>query len=134
MRLRFVYVLAVLAPALFAACGTDANGIETCKKIEEARCRRAQACNLKLDMPVHVGDDVDACNRYYDDACLHGLAGSQPSATALDACLNAINSDCGAVGAPEQNAACTFLNPTPPPDAGPEAATDADASVDAASE
>jgi hypothetical protein len=117
--------LAVLAPALFGACGTDANGIETCKKIEEARCRRAPDCGMSLATPVHVGNDVNACIRYYDDACLHGIAGNEPSAAALNACIAAINSDCNAVQTPESNAACIFLVPNPPPDAGPDTAPDA---------
>src|SRR5215472_12403700 len=49
-----------------SACGTDAVGIESCRKVEEARCRQAPGCNISLATPVHQGDDVEACIRYYD--------------------------------------------------------------------
>jgi hypothetical protein len=47
-------------------CGTKAIGIEACRDIEKARCEAAQYCGRI--------DDVDACRRYYQNHCLHGLA------------------------------------------------------------
>src|SRR5215467_624880 len=82
-----------------AACGTDAVGIESCRKVEEARCRQAPGCNISLATPVHQGDDVEACIRYYDDACLHGLEAPDPGAPSVDACVRFIDSqtDCNIV-------------------------------------
>ena len=47
-------------------CGTDAVGIDACRDIETARCDAAQYCGRI--------DDVEACQRFYRDHCLHGLA------------------------------------------------------------
>src|SRR5262249_30599269 len=130
-------VVALGAVAL-GACGTDAVAVDTCRQIESARCKQAPNCpQMSLANPVHIGADVDPCIRSYDDACLHGLvAGADPGATALKACLDAINTgDCPTVVAPETNPACGFLNPAPPVDAGvdaPEAA--AEAAADAPTE
>lgn len=121
----------LLGPILFLGiasfapgCGTDAVGVEACKKIESARCRAAPACGIDLTKSPHEGSDVDGCKRYYDVACLHGLvAGSDPGAPAVQACVDVISSaNCAAVAHPESVPACAFLNPQPVPDAGPEAA------------
>jgi hypothetical protein len=71
-----------------AGCGTDAKGVDDCRDIEEARCTAAENCGLV--------SDVDACQRFYRDQCLHGLAVSPPSSTVLKACLATIKSagDC----------------------------------------
>jgi hypothetical protein len=146
-----------LGVALLGACGTDASGIDACRQIETARCQQAPscvgqtistACNggqnvLDLAVPVHRDSDVSSCIRYYQDACLHGLnGGTPPSPGQLQNCVNAINAapsngDCTTVACPETNAACGFLIPTPPVDAGVDApaAVDAnDGAADAASE
>ena len=41
-------LLATVVPATIGvgACGTDAVGIETCRQIEEARCRQAPHCPI----------------------------------------------------------------------------------------
>ena len=68
------------------SCGSDAVGIEDCRKIEEARCEAAAHC----EGDIHV-KDVDACKRYYRDHCLHGLAvDDDPGAPAPKGCLKAI--------------------------------------------
>jgi hypothetical protein len=106
-----------LAP-LHAACGTDAVGIQTCRQIEEARCRQAPACGISLQPPYHAsGSDVDECIRFYDVACLHGLAsGNDPGPIAVNACLAAIHgasgSDCSVVVSPETAPACAWLGPS----------------------
>jgi hypothetical protein len=145
-----------LGVALLGACGTDASGIDACRQIETARCTQAPACvgqpvpmscnngqnPLDLAVPVHRDSDVSSCIRYYQDACLHGLNGGRvPSPGDLQSCINAINAapgndDCQTVVCPEQNAACSFLLPTPPVDAGVDAADAADGNdgADAASE
>jgi len=69
-----------------ASCGTDAVGVDDCRKIEEARCEAAAHCEGDLQV-----DDVQACKRYYRDHCLHGLAvGSAPGAPAVNRCVSAI--------------------------------------------
>jgi hypothetical protein len=132
-------LLAVLGGvgALIAACGTDAVGVETCRQIEEARCRSAPNCpDINLSVPVHRGSpgtDIDACIRYYHDACLHGLVASDPGGPATKACVDAINAgDCKVVEHPETVTACAWLTPPAPApaDAAAEAAegsTEADA-------
>jgi hypothetical protein len=67
-----------------AGCGTDAKGVDDCRDIEEARCAAAKNCGIVTD--------VDACQRFYRDQCLHGLAVSPPSSTDLKACLATIKS------------------------------------------
>jgi hypothetical protein len=119
-----------LGVAAAAACGTDAVGVETCRKIETIRCRRAPGCpNLSLAMPVHTGDDIDACIRFYNDACQHGLAnGTDHSGPDLNACVNVItNGACSVVEHPESDPACAWLIPP----ATPDAAVEADAPVEA---
>jgi hypothetical protein len=125
----------VLAPALAAvlvtaagACATGADGVDACKQIEEARCKLAPACGIALQPPYSTaGTDVDACIRYYDIACLHGLEVGNPGTTAVNACVAAIT-DCATVVAPQDNPACAWLSPVGT-DAGETAAA-----VDAGSE
>ncbi len=128
-------VAAATAP-LAAACGTDAVGVDACRQIEDARCQQAPSCNISLQPPYHqAGSDVDACIRYYDTACLHGLAsGNDPGQTAVNTCVQAIQTGgCAVVEAPETDPACSFLIPAGqdaaipslPQDASSDAATDA---------
>ncbi len=128
-------IVAVLGSAL--ACGTEAKGVDACKRIERVRCESAAACGIDLTRPVHRGtspsDDVGACIRYYDDACLHGLASNiEPGSVAVDECVRVIETgSCDVVRAPETAKECSFLIPAPEPVVVP--ATDAgatDASAD----
>jgi hypothetical protein len=130
---RWVLLLALvfaLAPFAAVGCGTDATGIETCKRIEEARCNQAPRCpSIDLQPPYSTsGTDVQACIRFYDTACLHGLAVSDPGSTSkeVSACVNAIDTasgdaGCATIEAPWEADACSWLNPAP------EASTDAEA-------
>jgi hypothetical protein len=128
--------LACAAGALAAACGTDAVGVDTCRQIENARCSQAPSCaNINLGIPVHRNSpvtDVEACQRYYHDACLHGLAtNTDPGAVATKACVDAINTgDCNVVYHPETHPACAWLIPPATPVT--DAAADADGAIDAA--
>ncbi len=65
-------------------CGTAAVGIDVCRDIETARCEAAQYCGRI--------DDVEACQRYYRDACLHGLGEGveAPTRDVVDACVRTI--------------------------------------------
>ncbi len=76
-RILAVSFLLAGGAMLSSACGNDAVGVEACRTIEEARCKRAPQCGVDMSVPVHrdtPSHDVDACIRYYNDACLHGLA------------------------------------------------------------
>lgn len=135
--LVFVSLAGVLA-ALALACGTDARGIDTCRRVEEARCKRATACGVDLGYVRHPGtseaDAIDGCVRYYRDACLHGLVADEPGETKLQACTSAIASGtCDVVKAPEISPACGWLIPpaaTPAADAAADTAPAADAATD----
>jgi len=63
-------------------CETDAQGIDECRQIEQTRCAAAKECGL-------VGD-VDACQRFYRDQCLHGLPVSSPGSVKVQACVATI--------------------------------------------
>ncbi len=145
MLLRRVYVRAVVAAVVTLglmsafACGTDPVGIESCRKIEDARCENAKSCGIDISgNPVHRRDgttpdlqaqeDVGACKRYYEDACLHGLVTtSDPGAVQAQACVDAINNttDCDIVKNPEKTPACAFLLPPAAPVVVAEAGADA---------
>ena len=103
------FVASVLV--VLAGCTTEAKGIETCQKIEEARCLRATTCGVTLATPLLAGDDpTEACVRFYKDACQHGLVlGADVPAAQRDACIAAINADCSAVVKPETHPDCAFL-------------------------
>ena len=137
-RLVALSVLLGGAALLSSACGNDAVGVEACRTIEEARCKRAPQCGVDMSVPVHrdsPSHDVDACIRYYNDACLHGLATDKdPGGVATQACVDAImGPNCSVVLAPETSPACAFLIPpvveAAAADAGDDAA-DSGASTD----
>jgi hypothetical protein len=133
------------APMAASGCGTDGHDVDACKQIEEARCRVAPNCpEIQLTPPQYTnGSAVDACIRYYDVACLHGLNADHQSGTTVDKCVQAISNACGDGGAckgdnapgcaiiedPSRASACAWLgspNP-PPPDASDVDAPDSDA-------
>jgi hypothetical protein len=124
-------LLATAAVGTTQACGTDAVGVDSCTQIEEARCRQAPACAIGLEPPYHTsGGDVEACIRFYDVACLHGLDVSDPGPTAVHACVAAIEKDgCGTVTAPETDPACAWLSSVPLADAGDGSPVAVDAAV-----
>lgn len=127
--LRFApAVLAIAGVAAVVACGPDPVAPEACRQIEEARCRRAPACGLALAPPEHKdGSDIDACIRFYRDACLHGLAiGTEPGGVIVSDCVNAITTgDCAVVKDPKTSPQCGFLVPKPADTTTTDAATDA---------
>lgn len=65
-----------------AGCGTAAVGIDDCRDIEQARCRAAATCGMI--------SDVDACERYYRDHCLHGLPVKPPAGDSVPSCVEVI--------------------------------------------
>lgn len=139
-----ILALAASTQALLlpSGCGTDAVGVEDCRKIESARCEAASHCGSSLSVT-----NAQACQRFYRTQCLHGLtSGKEPGAGEVQACVQVIQaagrcaegldpaaplSDCGEmslarqsnpvlVGAcdvvktPELTDECAFLAETPP--------------------
>lgn len=132
MRRLLALALSVVSLALFAACGTDASGVETCRKIETARCERAPSCGVSLDTPPHVAKQVDGCIDYYHDACLHGLTVADPGTQAADSCVTVItDGSCDYVLHPELAPECSFLQTAADAGADDAAPLVADAAVDA---
>jgi hypothetical protein len=138
-----VFALGLSGAGLANGCGTGAVNVDGCRQIEEARCRQGPACGIPLEPPYFTSEtDVDACIRFYDDACLHGLAASDPGAAAVNACVAAIQSDtakkdgCGIVKSPQTAVACAWLVPpaSTVPDAADAPVTESDASADVASQ
>lgn len=132
MRRLLALPFAILAVAVYAACGTDAQGVETCRKIETARCQAAPGCNVSLATPPHPSSDVQGCIDFYHDACLHGLEVQDPGAPSADACVKAIGdgndpNHCVYVLHPELAGACAWLVPAAAAtDAGEDGEADAD--------
>jgi hypothetical protein len=117
-----------------SGCGTSAVGIDDCRDIEQARCRVGKPCG--------IAKDVEACERYYRDHCLHGLATAPPASASVAACIDIIeaagacakadpetpldecsggpatasglNTACDVVLHPERAAECAFLTNLPP--------------------
>lgn len=132
MRRLVASVLCVFAVALYAACGSDATGIDACRQIETARCQAAPACGINLSTPPAVSDNVDGCISFYKDACLHGLEVSDPGTPAVSACIKAIQTpskdQCLWVQYPQTAQDCAWL--TPPPTTTDASVTDvADSSI-----
>ncbi len=123
--------IGALASALgLPACGADAVGTEHCRRIEQARCRRAAACP---ELGLKGATGVEECVQYARDRCLHGLAVADPGPPAVAACVSAIEQavSCDIVFVPETAPACAFLQPSPPVDAGPDASFDDATELDA---
>jgi hypothetical protein len=118
-----------------AACGSSATGVGACKSIEEARCRQVTSCpNVTVSPPIWFtsGTAVDACIRFYDTQCFHGLEiGTDPGSSNVDACVSAIeHHGCGVVAAPQTDPSCAWLVPPGQVDAGEDSAADAASDAD----
>jgi hypothetical protein len=102
-------IVASLACALLTApgCGTDAQGIDDCRSVEQARCAAAANCPA-ADGAGSVVDDVGSCQRFYRDQCLHGTTTGSPGAPAVDACVRAIRDagKCAAATVEEADSVC----------------------------
>ena len=58
------------------------------------------------------GSSADACVRFYDTACLHGLDVGVPASSDIDQCVSAIeHGTCDVVQTPESSPACAWLIP-----------------------
>jgi hypothetical protein len=138
---RLATLALLLAGAVLAnGCGTSAVDVDGCRQIEEARCRQAPACGISLDeLNITSGTSVEACVRFYDDACLHGLAVGDPGPADVSACVAAIEADtkakdnCSVVKAPQTDVpACGWL--TPPGSAADASDAPSEATADAAAD
>jgi hypothetical protein len=92
-----------------SSCGTNAVGVDDCRDIEQARCKAA--------LPCGIVDDVDACDRYYRDHCLHGLATKPPAGASVSACVQVIQAAgrCAKGGADTALSDCSEDVPKPEP-------------------
>lgn len=85
----FGWCATLAAVAALGSCGTDAEGIATCRRIETIRCEAAPACPDHFDIVTE--QDVEACTQFYRDQCLHGLQRAvDPGDPAAQACFNAL--------------------------------------------
>jgi hypothetical protein len=83
---------------------------------------------MTLEPPYSTsGSDTDACIRFYDTACLHGLEVNDPGPTAVSQCVAAINRACTVVAQPQTDPACAWLAP---PASSSEASAPQDAATD----
>ena len=84
---------------------------------------------LLLSPGGRAGDAVEACRRFYLDACLHGIQSAKdPTVAEKKACVDAITAgSCDVVREPQRAPACAFIvPPDTPADAGADtSATDA---------
>jgi hypothetical protein len=80
--LGLVSALAGFALTASPGCGTDAKGVDECRDIERARCQAAASCGIV--------NDAEACERFYRDHCLHGMATTPPSSAEVAACVRTI--------------------------------------------
>jgi hypothetical protein len=121
-RLPVLLALALGLAPVAGACGSNATGVGACKSIEEARCKQVPNCpNVTVSPPLWytTGSGVDACIRYYDTACLHGLSvGTDPGTSDVSLCVQAINGSCATVAEPQSDPACAWLIPPVEEDAG----------------
>lgn len=67
-----------------AGCSTGAVGIGACREIETARCRASVPCGVVKEK------DVEACERFYRDQCLHGLSTAEPPSSEVSECVTVI--------------------------------------------
>lgn len=78
-------VTPVVVGVALLGCSTKAVGINECRDVEKARCEASVPCGIVDE------DEVEACQRFYDDHCLHGMTGKEePSADEHRACLELI--------------------------------------------
>jgi hypothetical protein len=75
--------LALAVGVALGACNTGAVAVSECREIESARCEASRTCGTV--------EDVEACERFYRDQCLHGISGPEaPTAEAQSSCVEAI--------------------------------------------
>ncbi len=71
-----------------AHCGNDGVAVEGCRTLENKRCEAALGCTDS----IADEDDVTACQLFYRDQCLFGMAVDEdPGEPAVEACVAAID-------------------------------------------
>jgi hypothetical protein len=90
---------------LAASCGTDAVGISECREVERARCAAAVSCGYP---------DVEECQRFYRDHCLHGVALDSVDTVDVANCVQQIESagSCAAAQPDSPPSGCQVPIPT----------------------
>lgn len=105
-RLSFALLVALCGgaaalPFVPLGCGPEAIGVESCRKIESARCDAAAACGFS---EAEVAD----CKLLYNDQCLHGIenADHRPTEDDTEACVAAVTAtgDCARSGVAKMSA------------------------------
>ncbi len=78
--------MALCLAAIFTGCGPEAIGVESCRKIETARCDAAISCGFSEE-------EVADCKLIYSDQCLHGIENAEhrPTEKETEACVAAIS-------------------------------------------
>lgn len=80
--------------AVAHGCGTDAVGVDACRRIETTRCEQAPVCTGDPDtFAIRTEDQVRNCVTLYNDACLHGIENTkdgEPEDGDVDRCVEAI--------------------------------------------
>src|SRR4051812_35043630 len=102
-------VICITSWGALGGCGTNATGVDACRRIEQARCRQAPACP---SLGIPAGDAVEQCVQFARDRCLHGLAVADPGPAVVDPCVHALESttSCDILAAPVKAPACAFLS------------------------
>src|SRR6188768_905747 len=105
-------------------CSTGAIAIQQCREIERQRCEAAAVCG------VIESKEVASCKRFYNDQCLHGIAGDEePTADEQADCLGfledrqadaeaarddddqaALEQSCNVLAKPWDYDQCAFIN------------------------
>lgn len=104
-------VVLVGASVLLAhvGCGTDAKGVEACRKIEAQRCELAPVCATYAEAHdlrvIKTPDDVTRCQEFYHDQCLNGIENAgeearEPNDAEASACAAALRAIAKCAGAP----------------------------------
>ena len=110
----------------FAACNSDAHGVDTCRTVESARCEKLATCSGALRASTR-----DSCTAFYQVQCGNGLqdGARDPSAPELTACLAAIKGSCDIASNPYTAPECTVFLGNPVADAATDATPDGVAEV-----
>jgi hypothetical protein len=88
MRRVLAFTAVWAGGALYAAgCGTNPVGVDDCRRIETARCRAAEGC----DVGLASSSNEATCERFARDHCLHGLSTDPPRASQVDLCVATID-------------------------------------------
>lgn len=112
VSLRGLPALVLVGSMLLLAqvgCGTDAKGVEACRKIEAQRCELAPTCAAYAEAHdlrvIKTADDVTRCKEFFHDQCLNGIENAgedarEPNDAEASACAAALKAVAKCAGAP----------------------------------